>query len=72
MLADLIGKSVARIYNSANHMPDISEQYPSLFDSIEIQEQKQKKKDELSALRFKLFADSFNKKFQNKEVAKIE
>ena len=51
-------------------MPDISEQYPSLFDSVEIQEQKQKKKDELSALRFKLFADSFNKNFDNKEADK--
>ena len=32
-LADLIGRSVARVYNSSNHMPDISEAYPSLFSS---------------------------------------
>lgn len=62
-LADLIGRSVSRIYNSSNKMPDISEAYPSLFDSKEIQEKKAQKKAELSALRFKQFADSYNKKF---------
>ena len=72
LLADLIGKSVSRIYNSSNKLPDISEQYPSLFDSIEIQEKKQERKDELSALRFKLFAESFNKKFDEKEEAKFD
>lgn len=72
MLADLIGKSVGRIYNSANVMPDISEVYPSLFDSVEIQEKKQENKDELSALRFKLFAESFNKKFEDKGEAKFD
>lgn len=63
ILADLIGRSVARIQSSANHMPDISEAYPWLFDSKEVQEKKQEKKDELSVLRFKLFAQSHNKKF---------
>ena len=63
LLADLIGKSVARIYNSANHMPAISEVYPSLFDSQEIENKKQERKAELSALRFKQFAYSFNQKF---------
>lgn len=68
ILADLIGRSVARVYNSANHIPSIEEVYPSLFDSKEIEEKKAAKKAELSALRFKQFADSFNKRF--KEVAK--
>ena len=68
ILADLIGRSVARIQSSVSKMPDISEAYPWLFDSQEIQEKKQEKKDDLSALRFKLFAQSHNKKFQ--EVAK--
>lgn len=63
-LADLIGRSVSRIYNSSNTMPDISEIYPTLFDSEEIKQKKQEKQAELSALRFKLFADSFNKKFE--------
>lgn len=68
ILADLIGRSVARIQSSANHMPEIGEVYPTLFDSKEIQEKKQEQKTELSALRFKLFAESYNKKFKSKEA----
>lgn len=67
-LADLIGRSVSRIYSSSATMPDISEIYPSLFDSKEIEEHKRVKKAELSALRFKQFATSYNKRF--KEEAK--
>ncbi len=63
-LANLIGKSISRIYSSSNKMPDISEVYPSLFNSEEIEERKQEKKDKLSVLRFKQFADSFNSKFK--------
>lgn len=70
ILADLIGRSFARTQSSANHMPEISEVYPSLFDSQEIQEKKQEQKAELSVLRFKLFAESYNKKFESKEVQK--
>ena len=69
ILADLIGKSVSRIYSSSAKMPELSEAYPSLFDSREIQEQQQKKKDELSALRFKLFVNAHNNKFKQSEVA---
>jgi len=68
-LADLIGRSVSRIYNSSNQMPDISEVFPTLFDSEEVKQRKQEKQVELSALRFKQFAQSFNQKF-NEEVAK--
>ena len=68
ILAELIGRSVARIYSSSNKMPEIAEVYPNLFDSAEIEERKRAKKAELSALRFKQFADSYNKRF--KEVAK--
>lgn len=67
-LADLIGRSVARIYNSANKMPTLSEAYPALFDKAAEEEIIQKKKDELSALRFKQFAQSYNNKL--KEVGK--
>jgi len=63
-LANLIGKSVARIYHNSNTMPDISEVYPSLFDSEEIEEQKQERKKELSTARFRQFAQSFNNKFK--------
>jgi hypothetical protein len=51
-------------------MPEIAEAYPTLFDTKEIQEKKAEKQAELSALRFKQFATSFNKKF-NKEEAKV-
>ena len=64
ILADLIGKSIARIYSSSARMPEISEVYPTLFDSKEMEEKKQEKKAELSALRFKQFAESYNKKFK--------
>ena len=68
ILADLIGRSVARIYSSSAKMPDISEAYPSLFDSEEHEEKLQEKRDELSILRFKQFTQSFNERF--KEVGK--
>lgn len=68
-LAELIGRSVARVYSSSNTMPSIAEVYPALFDSAEIEEIKAERQAELSALRFKQFANSFNSKF-NKEEAK--
>lgn len=61
-LADLVGRSVARVYNSMNKLPEISEAYPTLFDSEDIQERKQEKLDELSAARFKQFAQAYNNK----------
>ena len=64
ILSDNIGRSVAKIYGSANKMPTLSEAYPSLFDKAQEQEELQRKQDELSALRFKLFANSFNKRFK--------
>lgn len=69
ILADLIGRSVSRIYSNSTRLPQIYEVYPTLFDGVEMEEQKQQKQMELSAIRFKLFAQSFNKK-HNMEVAK--
>lgn len=71
ILADLIGRSIGRLYNNSNKMPSISEVYPSLFDAVAEQEKIQEKKDELSALRFKQFAQSFNENY-NKEANKDE
>lgn len=65
ILADLIGRSINRIYSNSVQYPDISEVYPSLFDTEEIQEQRKAKSAELSALRFKQFAQNFNKKFNS-------
>ena len=64
ILADAIGKSVSRIYSSSATMPKLYELYPSLFASEEIQAQEQAKRDELSALRFKQFAQAHNKKYE--------
>lgn len=68
ILADLMGRSISRIYSSSAKLPELAEVYPSLFDSEEIQQQKQVKKDELSAIRFRQFANFHNNK-QKKEGA---
>ena len=64
ILADLIGRSISRIYSSSAKLPEISEVYPTLFDSQEAEQKKQEQKAELSALRFKQFANSFNQKYK--------
>lgn len=67
LLADLIGKSFARLYSNSARMPNFQEYYSALLDETQkqdIEEKKQERQDELSALRFKQFANSFNKKFE--------
>lgn len=67
--AILIGKAVSKVLSSNATFPEIEEAYPGLFNNNEKkQEEIQNKKDELSALRFKQFAQSYNSKF--KEVRK--
>jgi hypothetical protein len=70
ILGDLIGRSVARIHSSSNRYPPIYDAYPTLFESEEILQKQQEKKAELSALRFKQFAESYNAKY--KEASKEE
>ena len=67
ILADLIGRSISRMYSSSNKFPEITEAYPTLFEVQEIAEQKQEKINKLSALRFKLFAEAHNAKFKGGE-----
>lgn len=76
-LANLIGIYVARVLDGKNNVtiPAINEVYPWAFDSQEeaqkeAEEKKHQQKMELSALRFKQFAQSYNKQFKNKEVPK--
>ena len=64
ILADLIGRSVARLYNSSNKLPSIAEAYPTLFNAEEIEEKKQEQQAELFAIRFKQFAASHNKRLE--------
>lgn len=64
VLADLVGRSIARIQGSGNKMPDITKAYPTIFkDTEDIEKQKSQKKTELSALRFKQFADLHNRRY---------
>ena len=65
---DLIGKSVSRIYSNSARMPELYEVYPSLFEQEDIEEKKQEQRDTLSALRFKQFAQSYNKRFKKEEA----
>lgn len=71
-LATLIVKGISITLGSKEPFPTIQEAYPGIFDEvIKRQEEKiQQRKNELSALRFKLFAQSYNDKFKNKEVPK--
>lgn len=62
ILADLVGRSFARVYSSSAKMPELHEIYPTLFESQQIEEKRQEKRNELSALRFKMFAKSFNER----------
>lgn len=64
ILADLIGRSIARIHSSSAKLPTLVDSYPTLFNKEEINEKIQEKKDELSALRIKQFAQSFNSRFK--------
>lgn len=62
VLGDLIGRSIARLYSSSATYPEIAEVYPTLFDLQEVEQRKAQKKAELSALRFKQFANFHNNK----------
>lgn len=64
ILADAIGRSISRIYSSSAKLPDISQLYPTLFNEEEVEEEVANRKMELSAIRFKQFADSFNARFK--------
>lgn len=73
ILANLIVKGVAKCLGDKNEYPTIEKAYPNLFDDIAAErEQKiQEQKMNLSAIRFKQFAQSYNKNFKNKEVRTI-
>lgn len=64
--AHLVGLSIGRMFSSSAEYPPIEQVYPTLFNE-EVKAKEQdivNKKAELSALRFKQFADSHNKKFK--------
>ena len=67
--ADLIGRSIARLYSSSAKMPPIQKVYPSLFDNEEIEKQEQERKAKQFAERLKAFSQTFNRKLE-REVGK--
>ena len=71
ILAQLITKGVSKVLGDKSDFPSIEETYPGVFDDV-IAERKAKAEEQkmnLSALRFKQFAQSYNSNFKNKEVA---
>lgn len=68
ILADLIGCSISRIYSSSSKMPTLAQAYPSLFSGEELEKQRQQKLQELSAIRFRQFAQAFNKNIGGAKV----
>lgn len=69
--ANLIIKGFSIVMGGKGGYPSIHEAYPSVFEDMirEEEEKIQKKKDELSALRFRQFAEFYNTK-NKKEVSK--
>lgn len=67
-LADLIGRSVARIYNSSNTMPNIEDIYSTVFDKEELERKRIERRNQLLAIKFKQFAENLNQKFKEQDV----
>lgn len=67
--ANLVIRGISITLGSKESFPTIDEAYPSLFDDIKSEQQAkiEEKKMELSALRFKQFAQSYNNR-KHKEV----
>lgn len=74
ILGQLIGIAAGRAFGSVKqNYPSLDETYPTLFDSEEEKQRKTEQQAEISALRFKQFAESFNNRFKAKtEVAEVE
>lgn len=62
--AELIGRSVARLYSSTAKYPTLAEVYPSLFNAEEFNKKRQEERDRASAIRFKQFANAYNKNYK--------
>ena len=66
ILADIIGRSISRLYASSNHYPHIADVYTTLFDKQALEDKEQERRAELSVMRFKQFAELHNKGMVNK------
>lgn len=63
-LADLIGFSVARVHNSNNKMPTISEVFPQFFSNEEEQKRIEKNRIEKFRAELEQFSKSHNMKIR--------
>lgn len=74
ILANLIAKGVAKVLGDKSDYPTIEEVFPSLFaDTVAEREAAvEEHRMNLSALRFRQFAQTYNKKLKNKEVQNKE
>lgn len=72
ILGNYIVKGVSIILSGQGTLPSINEAYPGVFEDL-AQKQEEAKREHamnLSALRFRQFAQSYNKKFKCEEVPK--
>jgi hypothetical protein len=71
ILANLIAKGVSKALGDKSEYPSIHEVYTGLFEDV-IEERRAKAEEQrinLSALRFKQFAQTYNDSLKNKGVA---
>jgi hypothetical protein len=68
--ANLVIRGISIVLGSKESFPTIDEAYPKLFDDVKAEQQAkiEERKMELSALRFKQFAQSYNNNRKHKEV----
>jgi hypothetical protein len=72
--ATLIIKGVGIALGSKDDFPTVEQTYPGIFEDLAEQKQDelQQKRDELSALRFRQFAQSYNKRFEEVPIKNDE
>ena len=63
-LADLVGRSVARIYSKAATLPELSEAYPGIFDEELLEEARAEREAERFAAQLRAFSAAHNKRLE--------
>lgn len=66
-LADLMGRSIARLYSKSAAMPELSEAYPQLFDDEQLAEAKAEREAERFAAQLRAFAAAHNARIKEVE-----
>lgn len=61
ILADLVGRSIARLYNSSNKLPPIEQVYTNLFDEEAIKANKAKLQRQRFMAGLQQYAQNLNK-----------